>query len=226
MVILDDSGQYAAGHGKSIIEGDRWTVLSVPIRYESLGQKRNCSAEMAMQVYPDANAYGIADDDDLYLPWHIEASVAALKKAEWSRPSRVLHPVEVDGRWRFNQHYTGGLYHGGWAYRRETFERMGGYRPGYSGPEDKELMLRMDAAGVTHADPIALDYLPSYIYPWGAMTKAPHISGMLSGADTGQSAWNVMGRLSFDPAMVVPVDPPWFDVMSPIINNEVLPRPF
>jgi glycosyltransferase involved in cell wall biosynthesis len=226
MVILDDAGTYSTTHESAVIKGDRWTLISLNMRYPSLGEKRNCTAEMAQQVYPDASAYAIWDDDDLYLPWALEASVAALRHAEWSRPSLVLHPVASDGAWTFNQHLTGGLYHGGWAYRREMFERMGGYRAGYSGPEDKDLMERMVDAGVSQADPIKLGFRPSYIYPWSDATGSPHISGFLSGNDTGQVAWKVMGRQVADHAAIVPSDPPWFDLGNPVISEAILKRPF
>ena len=55
-------------------------------------------------------------------------------RAAWSRPSLVLHPQD-DGSLR--QHATGGLFHGGWAYRRELLparRRLSGHgqrrRPG------------------------------------------------------------------------------------------------
>lgn len=218
LIILDDAGQYGDHFG------DRWRIVSVNQRYGSLGEKRNACAALASY---DAEAFAIVDDDDLYLPWALSASVAALDKAEWSRPSLVLHPYEVEpGKWAFRQHLTGGLYHGGWAYSRYMFERMGGYKAGYSGPEDKEFMQRMEAAGVSQADPIQLGYKPFYIYPWGNITGSPHISGLLTGQDNGEKAWKIMGIMAISKAEVKPTNPPWFDLDRPIIEDAILPRPF
>jgi hypothetical protein len=224
LVILDDAGQYTRGAFSITIPGDRWRLYSQRDRYASLGEKRNAVAALAS---PDADAIAIWDDDDLYLPHALTATAAALEAAEWSRPSLVLHPYESEpGRWAFRKHETGGLYHGGYAYRREMFQRMGGYRAGYSGPEDQELMQRMEAAGVTQADPIALGFEPFYIYPWGQLTGSYHISGMLTGKDTGQQAWDRIGRLVVEPAELAPVDPPWFDLGNPIVDDKIYPRPF
>lgn len=217
MVILDDAGQYGNQ------EGDRWRLVSTDKRYGSLGEKRNAVAAMAPE---DTEAFAIWDDDDLYLPHALSASVAALRVSEWSRPSLVLHPTNIGEAWQFRQYVTGGLYHGSWAYRRAMFERLGGYAAGYSGPEDQEFMRRMEAAGVVFTCPIALGFRPFYIYPWGGMTCTPHISGMLDGQDQGQRAWARMGMFEVNRATVVPTDPPWFDIDRPVIDSSVYPRPF
>jgi len=218
MVVLDDAGQYDDQRG------DRWRLVSVGRRFASLGEKRNACAGLASA---DAAALAVWDDDDLYLPWALEASARALEKAEWSRPSLVLHPVEAEGtQWHFRQHQTGGLYHGGWAYRRETFWRLGGYTPGLSGPEDQELMRRMEAAGTAQADPIALGWRPFYVYPWGRQSGSYHISGMLTGNDQGQTAWRRLRQYVVERAQVVPADPPWFELAAPVIVEGVFARPF
>ena len=218
MVILDDAGQYENQ------EGDRWRLVSIKDRFDSLGHKRNAVARLAPN---DADAFAIWDDDDYYLPLALSASVAALRTAEWSRPSLVLHPWEKTPlHWQFRQHQTGGLYHGSWAYQREMFGRLGGYKAGYSGPEDQEFMWRMEKAGVTRADPIALGYQPFYVYPWGNLSGGPHISGMLTGRDNGEKAWQRMGMIEMQPATVTPTDPPWFDLANPIIDPTIYPRPF
>lgn len=218
MVILDDAGQYEP------CGGDRWRLVSTRRRFASLGEKRNACAALAS---PDAAAYAIWDDDDLYLPWALEASIAALEQAEWSRPSLVLQPVPTRrGRWLLRQHLTGGLYHGGWAYRREMFERLVGYAAGFSGPEDQEFMRRMEAVGVAQADPIALGWRPFYVYPWTRQPSKYHISALLTGSDNGQSAWTRLGRYVADPAVATPADPPWFDLAAPVILAGIHPRPF
>lgn len=151
LVILDDVGQYDDQ------QGDGWRLVSRARRYPTLGEKRNAAAELAS---PDAEALAVWDDDDLYLPWALSASVAALAHAPWSRPSLVLH-AQSDGA--LAQHCTGGLFHGGWAYRRAAFRLVGGYAPMDNG-EDQDLARRMSRSGVAWADPIALGFLPFYVY--------------------------------------------------------------
>jgi glycosyltransferase involved in cell wall biosynthesis len=177
LVILDDAGQY---NNQS---GDRWRLVSTFERYPSLGSKRNA----CMALAGDTDALAVWDDDDLYLPWALSATVAALQKAPWSRPSVVLHLSE-DGT-RLDPHETFSrdpetghpvarscLFHGQWAFRRRTFFDMGGYGVDQNNGEDQELAGRLIEAGVPEADPIALGFRPFYIYPWAG--PSPHLSGM------------------------------------------------
>ena len=78
LVILDDAGQYAP------TEGPGWRLTSVAERFPTLGEKRNAAARL---VSPDAEALAVWDDDDLYMPWALRASAAALEHAAWSRPA-------------------------------------------------------------------------------------------------------------------------------------------
>ncbi len=151
LVILDDAGQYDDQ------QGDGWRLVSVPERYPTLGEKRNAAAAL---VSADVDALAVWDDDDLYLPWALRASVAALSQAPWSRPGLVLHQ-QPGGALR--RHKTGGLFHGGWAYSRDVFNRLGGYAPMNNG-EDQQFARRMIEAGVRWADPVELGFQPFYIY--------------------------------------------------------------
>ena len=208
MVILDDAGQYRSQ------SGPRWQLVSIARRFRSLGEKRNALAALAS---PGAEAFAVWDDDDLYLPWALSASVAALERADWSRPSLVLHP---SADWTLRQHETGGLYHGGWAYRRGAFDAAGGYPP-LSGPEDQGLAKKFEQLGVTQADPIALGFRPFYVYPWAEMARSwGHLSGL------GGRAWEKIGRYVIEPAELVPSDPPGMDLLHPWILDGIHKRPF
>jgi len=164
LVILDDADQYDNQ------QGDRWELVSVRRRFRSLGEKRNAAVAMTS---PDAGTLAVWDDDDLYLPWALSASVAALGVAPWSRPSLVLHE-QADGK--LKQHLTGGLFHGGWAYTRDAFERAGGYPPIDNG-EDQAFARRLERAGTHEADPCQLGFRPFYLYQWGS-GAGYHLSGM------------------------------------------------
>ena len=76
LVILDDAGQYASN------EGPGWRLTSIAERFPTLGEKRNAAARL---VSPDAAALAVWDDDDLYMPWALRASAAALEL----RPGRA-----------------------------------------------------------------------------------------------------------------------------------------
>ncbi len=149
LVVLDDAGQYRNQ------QGDGWKLVSVSRRFPTLGEKRNACAALAS---PDVEGFLVADDDDIYLPHWFSTQAEALRRADWSRPGLVL--VEhADG---LREVETGGLYHGGWGFRREAFEGVGGYGPHNDG-EDQELAQRLQEAGVTQSDPSRFA-APFYIY--------------------------------------------------------------
>ncbi len=226
MVIVDDGAQYQDG-----LKGDdgRWVIVSTDRRFESLGKKRRYSVHLAQSRFPDTDAILPIDDDDLFLPWHMSATAAALHKAAWSRPSVILSP-RVLGDTRIFQGYETGnrlnplenrMYHPAWGYMLSAYTCAGGYPEDQSGMEDKTLMLRMEAAGVTQADPIALGFKPSFIYCW---ERTQSISGMLSGDRDGSKAWANLNR-TLEPATLEPWKPP-FDLWNPIVSDTVHPRPF
>jgi hypothetical protein len=149
LIILDDAGQFENQ------EGDGWQIISIPRRFRTLGEKRNACAALAT---PDVEGFLVADDDDIYLPHWFRTQAEALRRAEWSRPSLVL----LEHRDGLKEHDTGGLYHGGWAFRREALYRVRGYGPRNNG-EDQDLASRLNEASVTKCDP-SLFAPPFYIY--------------------------------------------------------------
>lgn len=217
LIVLDDAQQYGPQ------EGDRWRIVSAPRRFDSLADKRNAVARLASD---DADAFAVWDDDDLYLPWQLSAHAAALERADWSRPNLVLHPA--DPQWSaLRQHETGGLYHAGWAFSRDAFARSGGYPSGWSGPEDQQLLFRLERLGLRQACPCEVTARPpAYIYD-NTPQSAPHISGMLRSGDRGRQAWELCGMFCGDPvARIEPQPPPMLDLEHPRIESGVHARPF
>ncbi len=189
LIILDDAGQYDNR------QGDRWRLVATEKRFHTLGEKRNAAAAM---VSNNVEALAVWDDDDLYLPWALRASVAALQLASWSRPSLVLHQ-QKDGT--LKQHHTGGLFHGGWAYTRDVFNQLGGY-PAINNGEDQAFARRLKLAGVKFSDPCRLGFQPFYIYRWGC---GWHLSGM------GKAGYRRLGGLRTEKTQLVIADPPNID---------------
>jgi hypothetical protein len=205
LVILDDAGQYDDASGAG------WRLISTATRFPTLGEKRNAAAAL---VAADTDALAVWDDDDLYLPWALSASAAALKRAAWSRPSLVLHRQD-DGR--LQQHHTGGLFHGGWAYRRDLFRRLGGY-PAMDNGEDQALAARFRGARIEPADPCTLEWPPFYIYCWSG--HGWHLSGM------GGDGYRQLGAFRGEKTPLEIVDPPGIDLCHPPIVPGVHPRIF
>lgn len=149
LVILDDAGQYENQAGEG------WRLISIQHRFNSLGEKRNACAALAS---PDVEGFLIADDDDIYLPHWFRTQAEVLKQADWSRPGLVLLEHN-DG---LREADTGGLYHGGWAFRKSAFQKVIGYGAQNNG-EDQELARRLCESGATEIDPCT--FAPSfYVY--------------------------------------------------------------
>lgn len=222
MVILDDGGQY--GREKH----SNWEIVSYDRRFQSLGAKRNFALTL---VPPGTDCVMPVDDDDIPLPHHTEATAAALAKADWSRPS-VIHSVrELGDQWIFIPTYTGNrddqtknrLYHPAMGFRLANVLAVGGYPEELSGPEDQGLMRKLEAAGTTEADPVALGFAPSYGYKWGES----NISGMLNRQTdpTGSVAWQRLERV-LEECRIPHWEPP-FDLRKPMaIEGPVQRRPF
>jgi hypothetical protein len=161
LVILDDAGQYENQ------SGDGWRLVSIPHRFNSLGEKRNACAALAS---PDVDGFLIADDDDIYLPHWFRTQAEALRHADWSHPSLVL----LEHQEGLREAETGGLYHGGWAFRKSAFQKVRGYGPHNNG-EDQELADRLRASGATICDPSGLAE-PFYLYRYE--NESYHLSYM------------------------------------------------
>ena len=163
MIVLDDAGQYENQ------SGDGWQLVSVPVRFRTLGEKRNASAAL---VSSDVDAYCVWDDDDVYLPWHISAAAAALTDADYAIPTMIYN----DKRNRLERKTNQYLFHGAWAFRRTAFDQVGGY-PFIQSGQDQGLLRRFKSAKMSRSDPIKSDPRPSYIYRWYT-THSHHISAM------------------------------------------------
>ena len=191
LIILDDAGQY---HSQ---EGDRWKLISCTQRYPTLGDKRNAAVSLTS---PDTEAIAIFDDDDLYLPWALSAIKAGLEHADWTRPSLVMGLQQVN---RLKACPSNGLFHASWGYRRDLFERVGGY-PSINSGEDQALAERFVGQKTKCSDPIALGYKPYFVHGWDDNW---HISAY------GHDAYEDLGNLprSFI-GTIVPKDSPRLNI--------------
>lgn len=179
LIILDDAGQYdpaACDHLPGV------KLVTTRHRLRTLGEKRNATAALAS---PDVEAYAVWDDDDIYLPWHLEAMVRVFAAGiPWSRPAEVW----IDRCTCLERKRTGGLFHGSWGFTREAFLSVGGY-PAMQSGQDQVLAERFQRVGIRDGSPDEMMrtdsaatcghlHLPSYIYRWHTYPNAWHISAM------------------------------------------------
>jgi len=182
LLILDDAGQYAPDACDHL---PRVKLITTRHRFRTLGEKRNACAALAS---PDVEAYAVWDDDDIYLPWHLEAMAAVLSAGHaWSLPAEVW----IDRRTHLERKATNGLFHGSWGFVRDAFLSVGGY-PAMQSGQDQALAARFRRAGIKPVSPSELlanpstptDIdrscltLPSYVYRWHTYPGARHISAL------------------------------------------------
>lgn len=156
LIIVDDLGQYKNQ------SGDRWQLVSFPQRILTLGEKNNVCASLAPR---ETWGYAKWDDDDLYMPWHLEAMAEALSRGRFVQPRYAIDfwnhkwvVTETYSRKKPN-HYC---YHGCWGYTRELYASVGGYRNRYAG-DDGELQSRLLEMGI-HSVGFDEGFKPSYWY--------------------------------------------------------------
>ncbi|MBV9581613.1 MAG: glycosyltransferase [Chloroflexi bacterium] len=159
-------------------------VYNLP-RFASLGAVRNHTVALARGDY-----LLLWDDDDLYLPWRIRASIAQLvsaperwyfkpRRTEWS--AAWLSVDNTDYRIEAN------VFHSQLAMRREGFDAVGGYDLSLSVGEDFDFEDRTPAERWIHA-PTRVDEL-MYVYRWG--NGINHISALGEDQPGKPRAWRV-----------------------------------
>ena len=165
MIVLDDAGQYEPQCGPG------WQLVTTTKRFRTLGEKRNASAALASA---DVDAYAVWDDDDIYLPDHLEAMAHVFESgAPWSLPEKVW----IDRRSHLERKRTNHLFHGAWGFTREAFLSVNGY-PAMQSGQDQALAARLCRAGIR---PVSSTAEPTYIYRWHTYPTARHLSAMGQG---------------------------------------------
>jgi len=166
LVILDDAGQYdpaACDHLPGV------KLVTTRHRFRTLGEKRNACAGL---VSPDVDALAVWDDDDIYLPWHLERAAELLSsgKTAWSWPAEIW----VDHSRTLKRKKTKGLFHATWVLTRDAFLKANSY-PAMQSGQDQALGSRLKRAGFRPVSPAGL---PSFVYRWFTYHGARHLSAM------------------------------------------------
>lgn len=168
LVIVDDANQIEAQGG------DGWRIVTCRDRFPSLPAKYNFLAALA---HPEADAFVIWEDDDLYLPQHLAAHAAALADHAWSKPSQVfsLYP----GRPVIER--SDGRFFASLAVRKELWNEVGGVANTKAAQFDQITMSRFRTLQGLPGDCIRPEYpIPGYCFRWGS-THAYHGQGFMQG---------------------------------------------
>ena len=161
LIVLDDAGQ--EWPPEALAEIPNVKLVTTRHRFRTLGEKRNATAALAA---PDVDAYCAWDDDDIYLPWHMSAAVAALAGADYTIPTQIY----TDKKNRLERKSNQYLFHGALGVPAQAFEKSAAI-PGSRVARIRGLLRRFKAAKLRRADPLQCDARPSYVLP---LVHQPH----------------------------------------------------
>lgn len=163
LIILDDAGQYMNVR----LDIPNVKLISIPHRFRTLGEKRNACAALAS---PDVDTYAVWDDDDIYLPRHLEAAMQTIEcGAQLVIPEHIL----VWGPRNIEIKNPGRLFHPCWVFTRQAFVAAGGY-PMATDAEDQTLMWRFHAQGINPVNPRGFGI--TFVYRFYVDPSAVHAS--------------------------------------------------
>jgi hypothetical protein len=170
LVIYDDAGQIATqtgGNGKHT-----WQVLCLPDR-EPLQAKYGTMLAYLQAQSMQADAYVVWDDDDIYMPWHLQAHAETLQANQWSHPSSAYSTYQCLHRRPLNARH----YHGALAIRFDLMEKLHGWPETDKSNYDQQQLSRCWILAGKPGDPCA-SLPPSYVYRW-ADTGRDHCSARI-----------------------------------------------
>ncbi|MBZ5624216.1 MAG: glycosyltransferase family 2 protein [Acidobacteriia bacterium] len=162
LLILNDFQQQTIA-----FEHPQVTVVNVPARFRTVGEKRNAAAAMCRH-----DLVALWDDDDICLPHRLSFSISKYdEKKRFFKPSKafVLNHGVISGP-------DAEGYHAACMWHRSLFDEVGGYAHMGSG-EDKDIEARFEEVigGGKNYDAIKLCEI-YYLYRWSG-TQSYHLSG-------------------------------------------------
>lgn len=182
LIILNDAPEpiTLSGNGDAVhVPGATIEIWNVDSRYETLGHKRQ-----ALLTGADSDYVAHWDDDDWYMPWHLQQCMKVLKENE-ARGDNKVQCIKPRGAWwcigaRDDLIVKGprhNVFEGQMAFDRRAALELGGYSEKDSG-QAKDLMQRFKSNGsFVRFEPD----LVSYCYRWG------HGGGHVSACGDGDS---------------------------------------
>ena len=149
------------------------TVINLPVRFRTLGEKRNAAAALARH-----DLLAVWDDDDIYLPHRLRFSADT-----YDPEKRFFKPIHG---FQLNNDVVSGpmrhVFHSGAMWHRSLFDEVGGYAHMGRG-QDKEIERRFKKVvgpGMNYEEIKPAEIY--YLYRWRG-THSYHNSGFAPGAE-------------------------------------------
>jgi len=164
-------------------EGDRWRIMHIGRLLPNWRDGYSMGTLVNAGIRATKGELTIRlDDDDQILPWHVEALVEALQDHQWACPYTVWDAQWGDLRlyrpYRDRRGPRDVAYAGTWAFTREAFEALGGYREDRFREEECEFRDRLAARFGDPGDSTAGRFpMSSYVYSPNS-DRVPHYGQM------------------------------------------------
>jgi len=178
LLILDDAGQIDEQCG------DAWSLFSTKTRFPCLPAKYE---SLVSRAGPNWSAVAIWDDDDIFMPWHLEAHADALRDAQWSHPGQIA-TMRPGGE--LSHEATGMRFWSSMACRRSAWERSAaGWYGERRADFDQQFLRRLATTGPAGRPDAKRP--PSYVYGWG---RSQHATTAMTGH--GDESWYSRVRMT------------------------------
>tara|TARA_R110001583_G_scaffold16434_2_gene67370 strand:+ start:1323 stop:2060 length:738 start_codon:yes stop_codon:yes gene_type:complete len=170
-IYLDDT------YDGDAIRGDRFAVLQTKNRFNNLSVKHNYAVELGTSIFGKCDAIVIWDDDDIYLPNHLENVVRSLEnEASFSYSSSVYMCLDNEQTPKVDP--TGyGRFHGNIAFTEELY-CLNKWNDTLRMDFDHKMIQGLIDNGVEF-DRSDLGH-PTYVYRWSTSGEH-HCSGVSTG---------------------------------------------
>jgi glycosyltransferase involved in cell wall biosynthesis len=164
LFIVDDAAQFDSQQiGKNV------HLMSLPNPIATLASKFHFIADWAQAIW-DVDVFANWEDDDIYLPNHLQMIGNVLKDYE-SPDAHFLVPEQVYSNYAMPKGYVRrenalGRFHGAWAFERKALIRSGGWPRTEDIAFDQQFLKRLKETCTEHV------YVgdPTYVYRWGNAT--------------------------------------------------------
>lgn len=171
LLIFDDLGNMDE------IGGDSWAVYSTSTRLPHLPAKYHYMLEIAENSVLSWDAIAVWDDDDIYLPKHLENAASVLQEFPWAYPEFVYGTYGMPFG-EVMREPAGGRFHGSVVVRKDWFNTIGGWSQNGRADFDQNLISKLGQAAHGHSDISG----PTYVYRWQD-TGESHCSGHMKSPD-------------------------------------------
>ena len=173
LIVVDDGESFYSE------ENDKYIVISQSERFPDLGSKYNFAADLAIKKY-GAEILVVWEDDDIYLPWHLQSIVHVLRRtnAQWAKPSLVFTAGEDElGTVPFNRVTYN--FHAAISLTSEAWKEVQWPTDGKMNYDSRFMCALEDKFGEA-GDTLTYNPTPSYVFRFGT-TKSYHGQGLCMG---------------------------------------------